>query len=246
MKSWLDDRVIKTLKDLETSNITLVEWEHPLLTRLGYPLVPKSDLIFLVPDEQLEKANDITASSGLQLVGDDDTPPTYLSEHAGRGFRYVYGDPKQRFILVPLSWTGIEKDELQIVPAEDGGLECTVWTAPLPSVCAAYLRIIVGETKSSRARHIAMADLAGVIGYSMFDMSYEGAYLALPEDDYDENGENTCDREAAAAKEAMALEKALEEVRGWRFSKDDAWTRDTLIQLISGQISYHQLPCKET
>lgn len=136
-------------------------------------------MIFLVPDEQLGKANEITADNGLQLVGYDDVPPSYLTEHAGQGSRYVYGDPKQRFILAPLSWTGIEKDELQLVPAGNRNLDFTIWTVPLPSVCAAYLRILVGEARSSRAHHIATADLAAVIGYSMFDMSYEGDLLDI-------------------------------------------------------------------
>lgn len=36
-----DERMLKTLKDFRDSNITLVEWETPLLQRLGYPLAPK-------------------------------------------------------------------------------------------------------------------------------------------------------------------------------------------------------------
>lgn len=69
--------------------------------------------------------------------------------------------------------------------------------------------------------------------------------MILPEDDCDENVMNKSDREAAAAKEAIDLENALEQIRRWRFTKDDAWTRDTLIQLVSGQLPYHKLPCKE-
>jgi hypothetical protein len=36
-----DERMLKTLNDYRDSNITLVEWETPLLQRLGYPLAPK-------------------------------------------------------------------------------------------------------------------------------------------------------------------------------------------------------------
>jgi hypothetical protein len=36
-----DERMLKTLHDFRDSNITLVEWETPLLRRLGYPLASK-------------------------------------------------------------------------------------------------------------------------------------------------------------------------------------------------------------
>jgi hypothetical protein len=36
-----DERMLKTLHDFRDSKITLVEWETPLLRRLGYPLAAK-------------------------------------------------------------------------------------------------------------------------------------------------------------------------------------------------------------
>jgi hypothetical protein len=46
------------------------------------------------------------------------------------------------------------------------------------------------EDRESRIRPIATADLSAVIGYSMFDMSYEGSYMPIPgDDDYEEDEE---------------------------------------------------------
>lgn len=42
MEYATDNRVLKVLSDLKKSKITLVEWETPLLERLGYPLAPKA------------------------------------------------------------------------------------------------------------------------------------------------------------------------------------------------------------
>lgn len=36
-----EERILKTLRDFRDHNITLVEWETPLLRRLGYPLTEK-------------------------------------------------------------------------------------------------------------------------------------------------------------------------------------------------------------
>jgi hypothetical protein len=36
------DLILKTIDDFHKSEITLVEWETPLLARLGYPLAPKA------------------------------------------------------------------------------------------------------------------------------------------------------------------------------------------------------------
>jgi hypothetical protein len=36
-----DERILKTFSNFRDFNITLVEWETPLLQRLGYPLAPK-------------------------------------------------------------------------------------------------------------------------------------------------------------------------------------------------------------
>ncbi|SPJ79393.1 uncharacterized protein FTOL_07784 [Fusarium torulosum] len=223
-----DERMLKTLKDFRDSNITLVEWETPLLQRLGYPLAPKPDFLFLVPDDQIQDACNIAISNGLL---DSDRPRSYISEHTNKCFRFAFGTSKYRLILLPLSWTGIKNEEL--VTVENTNLPCSIWTIPIPAFCAAYLRILMQEGPESRIQFIATADLSGVIAYSMFDMSYEGSYMPAPgDDDYEEDEE----------KDALELEKAIETIKKWNFTEDTEWARDIMLQLVSGRLQYESLP----
>ncbi|KAK2011721.1 hypothetical protein LZ32DRAFT_606177 [Colletotrichum eremochloae] len=94
---------------------------------------------------------------------------------------------------------------------------------------------------------MAIADLTNVIAYSMFDMSYEGSYLELPEDHMDDETfgfQNDKGNVALSSKEASEMEAAVNEIRGWKFGKDEDWHRDTLIQLITGKQRYEELPNK--
>ncbi|GKU08724.1 unnamed protein product [Fusarium langsethiae] len=129
-----DHRVLKTFTEFRKSNITLIEWETPLLQRMGYPLALKDDLIFLVPDGQIQRARQIVEGNGLSC---SDQLPGYLSEWVNKGFRYVYDDEGHRFMLVPLSWTGIKEEERQAL--NSSARPCPLWTVPIPALCTAYL-----------------------------------------------------------------------------------------------------------
>ncbi|KAM0367123.1 hypothetical protein HYE67_005604 [Fusarium culmorum] len=229
MELEIDNCVHKILTEFQNNGITLVEWETPLLRRLGYPLAPKPDLIFLVPDEQIQEACRIAEGNGLR---DNNRRPSYLSEHANKGFRYVHGDEGHRLILVPLSWTGLKQDEL--LPLDSSALPCSLWTVPMPSLCAAYLRIITAEKRGSMARVIAVSDLTAVVVHSMFDTSYEGDYMPLPEDE----DLNLSDEEKArwAEKDAMELEAAIKSINQWHFAEGTEWAKDMIIELVSGKL----------
>ncbi|RBA18134.1 hypothetical protein FPRO05_11150 [Fusarium proliferatum] len=234
MEYATDNRVLKVLNDLKKSKITLVEWETPLLERLGYPLAPKADLLFLIPDKQIEAARHIAEANGLK---DNDRPPSYMAEHARKCFRYVFGESSHRFILVPMSWTGIQQKEL--VALNSPTLPCPLWTMPVPAFCAAYLRIIMQEHAGSTVRLMANADLASVIGYSMFDMSYEGDYMPTPED---LEHLDAAEKERMAEKDALEMRNALSSIKQWQFTEETEWARDMMLQLVSGKLSYDDLP----
>ncbi|KAK2056833.1 hypothetical protein LY76DRAFT_517560 [Colletotrichum caudatum] len=140
----MDHQVSKTLVGFGNSKITI----KPVLKRLGYPIAPKSHVIFMVPDNQLQDANDIATRNSLKLAGDNELPISYLVKCAKQGFRYVYSKPKFIFILLPLSWSGIEPDELSTTTTGIS-LPCTIRTVPMPVFCAAYLRIIMQEGRKS-------------------------------------------------------------------------------------------------
>lgn len=123
----------------------------------------------------------------------------------------------------------------ELLAVENTNLPCSIWTIPIPAFCAAYLRMIMQEGPESIIRIIAAADLSGVIGYSMFDMSYEGSYMPAPgDDDYVEDEE----------KDALELEKAIDTMKKWNFIESTEWARDIMLQLVSGKLSYDSLPSK--
>ncbi|KAF4826736.1 hypothetical protein CGCTS75_v008741 [Colletotrichum tropicale] len=249
MPLGVDFRLSKTLQGLEESKISIVEWEKPLLIHSAYPLVTRTDLIYLVPDDQIQLANNIAVASGLRLTKDYDFPKLCLTEHAKQGTRHAYGNPESRFILALLSWTGIERDELSIIAPANELLPCTIWIVPLPSFCAAYLRIIMQESTISRVRIITNADLSGVIACSMFDMTYEGSYMRTPEDDPDDDHDEVVpfrDDKEWEEKDALEIRNALCKIRGWHFKRKDEWLRDMLIELVSGNLRYETLPSRET
>ncbi|KAM0467925.1 hypothetical protein ACHAP7_011432 [Fusarium lateritium] len=223
-----DEHMLKTLNDFRDSNITLVEWETPLLQRLGYPLAPKPDFLFLVPDEQIQDARNIAVANGLAA---SDRPVSYISEHTNKCFRFAFGTDRYRLILLPLSWTGITIEELAVV--EKTNLPCSIWTVPIPAFCAAYLRIIMRDKPDGRIGPIAITDLSSVIGYSMFDMSYEGSYTPAPGDD---------DYEVDEEKDALELEKAIKTIKEWNLTEETEWARDIIVQLVSGKFPYESLP----
>jgi hypothetical protein len=180
----------------------------------------------------------------LQLAAPNEFCQAYLSEYAGEGRHYVYGSPKSRFILFPLSYTGITRDEIE--PASTSGhylspIPCPIMTVPLPAFYTTSLRIITKERIGSRVRMIAITDLSSVIAYSMFDISYEGDYLVLPEDKIDVD-----DKERKRDNEKLTLEteNALTSIRGWRFQNSDEWAREMLIRLVSRTLRYEDLPHK--
>ncbi|CVL03827.1 uncharacterized protein FMAN_14975 [Fusarium mangiferae] len=234
MEHVTDDRVLKVLRKFKVSSITLVEWETPLLQRLGYPLAPQSDLLFLIPDEQIEDARHIVEAAGLQ---NDNRAPSYMAEHARKGYHYVYGESGHKFILVPISWTGIQQKEL--IAINSPTLPCPIWTVPIPAFCAAYLRIIMQEHAGTTVRLMANADLASVIGYSMFDMTYEGDYMPTPED---LEHLDAAEKERMAEKDALEMENALSSIKQWQFTEETEWARDMMLELVSGKLSYDDLP----
>ncbi|PNY22836.1 Uncharacterized protein TCAP_07056 [Tolypocladium capitatum] len=156
--SDLPSRAAELLKRFEASKILLVEWEISLLQRLGYPLVSDGDLFFLVSDDQLEIARDIGTDLGFYPANEQQIRPAYTSAFCGLGFRYWIDDDeplnssfrRRRLVVLPLSWTGITRNEL--APLSDTGLPCTVWTVPFPVACAAFLRLAARERRGSPLR----------------------------------------------------------------------------------------------
>ncbi|KAL7625831.1 hypothetical protein AAE478_005054 [Parahypoxylon ruwenzoriense] len=238
----LPTQTVRLLEQFEVHNILLIEWETALLIRLGYPLVLDNDLFFLVPDDQLPTAIKLAADFGYHAADRDTLPPKYTSEESSCGVRYVIRDPgqirynmnpKNRLVLLPLSWTGISRCEATRLCASDNDLPCTVYTVPVSAACSAFIRIASREKRGSKLRGNIIGELACVIAYRYFDMSYEGDYEEIPPDD-----------QPWSEKEVLGMKNAVEELEGWEMKEGEEWIKQELIQAMTGKKSYDDLPYK--
>jgi hypothetical protein len=73
----------------------------------------------------------------------------------------------------------------------------------LSAACAALIRLTAREQRDSSLRLKLIADIASIVGYGLFDMSYEGDYMTFKADDEPEP-------EAARAEKEGALQRIKE------------------------------------
>ncbi|XXH05682.1 Transcription initiation factor TFIID subunit 2 [Hypoxylon texense] len=232
----LPTQTVRLIEQLELHSILLVEWEYALLIRLGYPQVPNSDLIFLVPDEQLDTVEKLAADIGYHGADHEMLPPVYPSEECNRSLRYRIQRPGKtcsRVVLLPLSWTGVSPDEVVRVSAAENDLPCSVSTLPVSVACTAFVRIASREERGSKVRNGAIASLCHVIAYHFFDTSYEGDYYEIPPDD-----------QPLSEKEVLEMANAVDNLKGWEMREGEEWIRSGIIKAMTGATSYHALPCK--
>ncbi|KAI1135381.1 hypothetical protein F5Y05DRAFT_180910 [Hypoxylon sp. FL0543] len=240
-QNHLTTQTFRLLEQFELHHIFLIEWENALLSRLGYPMsVDSSDLIFLVPDDQLHTVQKLAADFGYHAADCKVLPPKYPCEHSSRSLRYIIRDPGNhggninplnRLVLLPLSWTGISRDEAVPIGASANSLPCTVYTVPVSVACTALMRIASREKHNSHLREEIICELCSVIGYHYFDMSYEGDYYVIPPDD-----------EPLSEKEVLEMNDAVNKVKCWEMRKGEEWIRSELIKAMTGAISYDDLP----
>ncbi|KAI0842808.1 hypothetical protein F5Y06DRAFT_291804 [Hypoxylon sp. FL0890] len=237
----LPAQIIRFLEQLELHKIFLIEWENPLLNRLGYPLVVQDDLFFLVPDDQLHTVEKLAADFGYHAADRESLRPKYPSEECNRSLRYVIPDsdkgksryninPLHRVVLVPLSWTGISRDEAVLLDASAYNLPCTIYTVPVSVACTAFVRILSHEKRRGTLRMNILDSLCGVIAYHYFDMSQEGDYLEIPPDD-----------QPWSEKEVLEMNNAVNSLKGWEMKEGEEWIRSDLIKAMTGAMSYDGL-----
>ncbi|KAI2633789.1 hypothetical protein GGS26DRAFT_554763 [Hypomontagnella submonticulosa] len=232
----LPTQTIRLIKQLELHNILLVEWENALLNRLGYPLIVNSDLVFLVPDEQLRIVEQLAADIGYHAADRKILPPKYPSEESNQGLRYIIQDPGKscsRVVLLPLSWTGISPNEVVSLSAAQNKLPCSVYTVSVSVACTAFVRIASREKRGSKLRMEAICALCGVITYHFFDTSYEGDYYEIPPED-----------QPLSEKEVLEMTNAVNSLKEWEMREGEEWIRSELIKAMTGATSYDDLPCK--
>ncbi|KAI9790625.1 MAG: hypothetical protein M1816_004958 [Peltula sp. TS41687] len=230
--------VEEVLSSFEAHQIQLVEWGNHLLRRLGYPAVT-SDLVYLVPDMQLSRACQIATAKRLRLVRRDQYLPSYASDFANVGFYFLLNDYSphdylsRRLILLPMSWTGLNSDELSLIPVtgDTPPPPGNVLTVSRAATCAAFVRMAAREHRGNDARGIHISDLSKVLTYGLFDMSYEGDYMEFKADD-----------EPETEAERLERERAVDEIRRWSWRDDESWIGDALKVIVVGKAKYEDLP----
>ncbi|KAL7928857.1 hypothetical protein V8C35DRAFT_220483 [Trichoderma chlorosporum] len=239
-------RVAALLDQLVAAQIDLVEWEQPLLRRLGVPLATDGSLFFLLPDQDLQRACQIAVSLGYYPETTESLRVAYPSEIPGLGVRYNIDDQTKeslghdcfrRLVLLPLSWSGLNLDHLEPAEIRYSGLPdhtYNIWTVPLAAACTAMVRLICAEPRASHFRRRLKADLVNLIAYSFCDTSYEGDY------------EEILGSEVPLQKsEILEIENAVAKIKSWDMRDGEEWIREALIKLVSGTMTGDQLPWKD-
>ncbi|KAI1418582.1 hypothetical protein F5Y13DRAFT_3001 [Hypoxylon sp. FL1857] len=235
----LPSETIRLIEQLELHNILLVEWENALFNRLGCPLIVHSDLVFLVPDEQLPIVEKLAAEIGFHAAGREILPPKYPSEESNQSLRYIIQNPSNicsrasRVVLLPLSWTGVSPNDVIRLSDAENSLPCSVYTMPVSVACTALVRIASREKRGSKLRMEVIGALCSIMAYHFFDMSYEGDYYEIPPDDQE-----------LSEKEVLEMSNAVNNLKEWEMKEGEEWIRDELIKAMTGATSYDDLPCK--
>lgn len=170
----------------------------------------------------------------LRFPLDDSTTPKY--------------GPSRRLVFAPFSWTGITpSDAIPITSATSKvhhsnialqhsniTLPPYVQTVPLSVACAALVRIVARSSHGSTLRMETIESLSSVIGYALIDMSYEGDYMEIVENEVPLN-----------EMEKKEIEDAVGVMEGWEMRKGEEWIRRELIAIMRGKKAYRDLPSEE-
>lgn len=245
------------------AQIDLVEWEQPLLRRLGVPLATDGvsnplflsavsffnmhqSLFFLVPDQHLHHASEIAASMGYYPESTESLRVAYPSEFPGLGVRYNIDDATKeslghdyfrRLVLLPLSWSGLNFHDLELAEIRYTGMPdhtYNIWTVPLAAVCTAMVRLICAEPRASSLRQELHAHLINLLVYNFCDTNYEG--------DYEEILGNEV---PLSESELLEIENAVTKIKSWEMRDGEEWIKGNLIKLISCTLPGCELPWKD-
>lgn len=111
---------------------------------------------------------------------------------------------------------------------------CNALTMSRATTSATFVRMIAREHRRSDLRHKLISDLAKVITYGFFDMSYEGNYMEFKADDEPETEAEQSERE-----------RAVHEIQQWSWRDDEIWIGDALVAIVAGKARYEDLPSCE-
>jgi hypothetical protein len=138
--------------------------------------------------------------------------------------------------LVPLSWTGISVEDTEPLPADDLPFRTRlsrpfrIRTVPLHITCAAFVRIISAESKDATDRLCTLVDLESLLACNFF-VTYEGNYA---------------EDEKPDERDEKDMQAAVSAINSWDYPARDYWIKDAILKAMTGEISYYDLPSRET
>lgn len=191
----------------------------------------------MIPDDQLNTA--VSLAADLDFHPASSLRPKYTPEYSNDAIRYIIDErkyrgsmninPAQRLILLPFSWAAISLSDIVRVPDEANNLG--LYTVPFVTTCTALVRIICREMCGSSLRFSAIQELCSLLTFRYFDMSYEGDWMEFPAND-----------EPFTDKEQEELNNAVAQIENWDLHQDDIWIKESLVRILKGEMTYHQLP----
>ncbi len=161
-------------------------------------------------------------------------PPVFLSEYIPVAVRFADADTPlrrghfseaPRLVLLPMSYTGLTMDD--VVPLPDAS---TNYTVPLPAACAALIRVAIKQRHLLHLRSGYICHLAGLIGYNLFDMSYDGDYSDIPGNDV-----------PLSSAELAEIDEAVRRIRSWRFRPSEQWMQELLVRVVTMKAKYEDI-----
>jgi hypothetical protein len=187
-----------------------------------------------VSDNRLDDACAVACRAGLLPLDEATLPPVFLSEYVPEAARFADAEAplkqghfseRPRLGLLPMSYAGLTMDDVVRVPGASN-----YYTVPLPAACAALIRVAMKQRHLLHLRADYISDIAGLIGYNLFDMSYEGDYLDIPGNEV-----------PLSSAELAEIDEAVRQIRSWRFRPSEQWMQDLLVRVVTMKADYEEI-----
>lgn len=122
-------------------------------------------------------------------------------------------------MLLPLSWAGIEREEISYLERPNRILK-NIYTLKLPVACATLLRLGDRERNNSRILNNILLDLSYVVEYAFFDMESEEIRSTFQE------------IQPQLITREMLADNAIQKIKNWVFRLDELWMSMALIRMV--------------
>jgi len=189
--------------------------KHPWVA-LEQPANPVQYHTYLVPDCELDRVRANAEVLGLNVT--TKMPHHIAPSKGGLALGSQADDKLDRTYVFPLLWSGITLDETSAIP----GSPSNIRTLPLSTFTIASVRILRRDYRDLYLKNDIYCDITDAVVYNLFDMSYEGDVMEIPDNDV-----------PLSKDEVREIEQASATIRGWKLERGDEWIKEAVIDLIT-------------